>query len=407
MPRAFVRMPSPAEAQQFAMTQVATGATGVVPYQSKTQPEVLTVNLPGAELEALRDSGAELFADVEFETLGPFRPAFDTPQERALLSGTAAKQAIGLKEVLAQIRAPEAWRTSRGAKVTVVIIDTGICGQLQEFPVAKRSSIDLPTSYAGQHWNDTQGHGSMCATIAAGTASAGGRFNGVAPDAFVLSARTTLMSSDIFRIYDELAARKLSGELAGPVVISNSYGLYTCAPPAGLPARHPYLDAVRGAVKLNMPVIFAAGNNHWNVKCNYSPDECSPSTIWGVNSHDDVLSVGTVDRNESNRDPATSHPNSSRGPGQWAKTTSKPDCVAPTYGEVVWGCGYRVMDWWGTSGACPQVAGLAALILSRNPSLSAIEVYDIIRSTCRPLDGPATCVGSGMIDCAAAVSATP
>ena len=28
----------------------------------------------------------------------------------------------------------------------------------------------------------------------------------------------------------------------------------------------------------------------------------------------------------------------------------KPDVVAPTYGEVVWGNGYRVMEWWGQAG---------------------------------------------------------
>jgi len=151
--------------------------------------------------------------------------------------------------------------------------------------------------------------------------------------------------------------------------------------------------------------VFAAGNNHWYLQdCKNDPEACTPNTIWGVNSHDMVISVGTVNENDSNQDPSTPHPNSSRGPGQWAHSGTKPDCVAPTYGEVVWGCGYKNKEWWGTSGACPQVAGLAALLLSANPALSPKQVCDIIRRTCRRLSAPATCVGAGLIDCAAAVA---
>jgi serine protease AprX len=407
MARAFVKMPTPAEANEFAMTIFSNRGASAVRYQSKTAPEVLTIDLPAEDLEALAAGGASVFPDIEFEPFGPVRGSTQADPGNPTLENQPLAAQIGLNEVLDQIRAVPAWEISRGMNVTIVVVDTGICGSLTEFPLFKRSPIDLPTAYAGNHWNDTRGHGSMCATIAAATKAGGGRFDGVAPDATVLSARTTLMASDIYRIYDEIAALKLSGGLPGPVVFSNSYGLYTCAPPVGLPADHPYLDVVLQAVQLNMPVVFAAGNNHWDVLCGNPPASCSPNTIWAVNSHDDVLSVGTVNRNESNRDPSTPHPNSSRGPGQWALATTKPDCVAPTYGEVVWGCGYQTIPWWGTSGACPQVAGLAALILGKNPSLASGDVYDIIRASCRPIAGSPTCVGRGMIDCKAALDMTP
>ncbi|MGF1605970.1 MAG: S8 family serine peptidase [Rhodothalassiaceae bacterium] len=166
---------------------------------------------------------------------------------------------------------------------------------------------------------------------------------------------------------------------------------------------HPYLGTVRAAVDAGIPVIFAAGNNHFDVKCMHDPSACSPNTIWGANSDDAVLSVGTVNRAESNRDASTPHANSSRGPGQWARNHLKPDCVAPTYGETVWGNGYRAMDWWGTSGAAPQAAGLAALLLSLKPSLTPQQVYDIIRESSRRLEGHGNCVGHGLIDCDAAV----
>jgi hypothetical protein len=63
----------------------------------------------------------------------------------------------------------------------------------------------------------------------------------------------------------------------------------------------------------------------------------------------------------------------------------------------------------GTSMASPHVAGVAALILSRNPSLSAAQVGDIIRSTAKPLrDNPPDPVpnnnyGHGLVQARAAV----
>jgi serine protease AprX len=62
------------------------------------------------------------------------------------------------------------------------------------------------------------------------------------------------------------------------------------------------------------------------------------------------------------------------------------------------------MEWWGTSGACPQVAGLAALLISRDPDLTPDDIREVVRSTARRLPGkPQNCVGAGIIDCAGAI----
>jgi subtilisin family serine protease len=70
---------------------------------------------------------------------------------------------------------------------------------------------------------------------------------------------------------------------------------------------------------------------------------------------------------------------------------------------VVWGGGYQVMEWWGTSGACPQVAGLAALLLGVDPTLTPAQVGNIIRNSCRDIGLPKACAGAGLIDCEAAI----
>ena len=72
----------------------------------------------------------------------------------------------------------------------------------------------------------------------------------------------------------------------------------------------------------------------------------------------------------------------------------------------------------GTSMACPQVAAIAALILSINPNLKAIEVNDIIEQTARKVGGYSytttsgrpngtwnNYMGYGLVDATAAVKA--
>lgn len=405
MARYFVKMPTVGDASAAAAFLTEAQGPRTV-RRSKALPNVMLADLDEHDVVVLENQGADLYKDVQFEVL----PGLTDLRGRTLDYGKhsendALVSGKSLHNVLDHINAPKAWERSRGGGVTIAIVDTGICGTLKEFPAGKRSPVDLPSAFAGHHWTDIKGHGSMCAVIAGGSRAAGGRYDGVAPDATILSARTTLLSSDLYTIFDELVAKLRGGEIAGPLVISNSYGLYTCEPPAALPEDHPYLSVVLAAIEEGAFVTFAAGNNHYDELCNHDPAASSPNSIWGVNSHDRVVSVGTVDQDNSNQGPGTKHANSSRGPGQWAREFPKPDCVAPTYGGVVWGCGYASMEWWGTSGACPQVAGLGALLLGVDPHLRPEEVATIIRNTANPTGAPRESVGAGVIDCAAAVAA--
>jgi subtilisin family serine protease len=69
------------------------------------------------------------------------------------------------------------------------------------------------------------------------------------------------------------------------------------------------------------------------------------------------------------------------------------------------------LDFGGTSSATPLASGVAALMLSRNPKLTAYEVRVILRQTCQEIgdepykDGRNDHYGSGMIDAKAAVTA--
>lgn len=392
------------------------------PFYTETHETVMIADLSDEQRTAAEQNGAKVYQDVQFYVTAQdpleFRGESWAYWEKsrgavptfadALMAPPAAAAAAPiwqtktLRDVLNHIHAPQAWAKARGAGVTVGIVDTGISSALLEFPASKRSPYSKSFAYNTGPWVDAVGHGSMCGAVAAGTRGSGGRYDGVAPDATVLSARSNLLATDIYKLYDWVIARKKSGQISGPLVMSNSYGLYTCTASAGLPQDHPYRGIILDAISEGITVVFAAGNNHHDVLCKNDPTTCSPNTIWAVNSMDEVLSVGTV--NWDNRMDVGAHGNSSRGPGQWASAHKKPDCVAPTYGEVVWGGGYQTMEWWGTSGACPQVAGLAALLLSADSSLTPSEVANLVRKSCEALPLPASCAGAGLIHCDAAVA---
>lgn len=369
---------------------------------STEDTQVVIADLPEESINRLRDAPQfEVYDDIEFQTAPPMPPEWwrrQIGQPLPLIPPVWHSKTQA--DVMNHNRASDAWHKSRGQGVTIAVVDTGTDGSMAEF-------IDRsPHSYAPSFttpWADSVGHGTMCAGIACGSIANGGRYNGVAPEATLLTARTTLRATDLYLIYEQLLRLKRNGEFQKGIVVSNSYGLYRCDPPA-FPEGHPYVDLVRLCIGDGMVFVFAAGNNHAFGLCHHPEAADSPNTIWAVNSIDDVITVGTVDWNESNNTAGGEHANSSRGPGQWSVRLDKPDVVAPTYGEVIWGGGYERMEWWGTSGACPQVAGLAALLLAKEPSLTPDQVRSIIRSTARALPGTSpTCVGDGIIDCEAAV----
>ncbi len=362
-----------------------------------TQPGVVIADVTEEDLARLRDlAQVEVYEDYQF------RP-FGTPdtwwwEQAAPLAGTVPWNDKTQADVLAAINAPVAWHTARGQNVTIAVVDTGVASQDGLHASALSVSPTFKTA-----WEDAVGHGSMCAGIAAGSTAQGARYDGVAPDAMLLSARSTLMASDVYAIYTYLLTKYDSGAFPGGMVVSNSFGHYTCNAPA-FPDGHPYVDLVRSCVARGIVFVYAAGNNHATGLCQHPVTADHPNTIWATNSIDEVISVGTVNWNESNQE-AGAHANSSRGPGQWSTRGDKPDVVAPTYGDVRWGGGHQVMEWWGTSGAAPQVAGLAALLLSIDRTLTPATIMQVITSTARPLGGARSCVGAGMIDCAAAVAA--
>ena len=337
-----------------------------------------------------REFGARIVEDVRYdmEATELFDAAEFQPADAAQAS---------LDEVLATIRATECWGQVRGEGIVIAVVDTGIDGSRPEFPGWKRAG---GWAAVGEDpWTDWNGHGTMCGVIAAGSRESGGIFDGVAPAAGVMACRTHFFDSELAAVYDELASRAKAGTR---IIATNSFGTRTGSPPPP-PEDSDFIPALNDAIAAGVTAFFSAGNYH--ELAGGAADGCDPTSIWLHKCRSDVMSVGTCKLDQS----MWSY--SSRGPGQHhaePHCNRKPDVMAPTpaYGRIVYGSDVVVLaNGWGTSGACPQAAGLGALLLEHRPGLAPAALFDVIRSTAvRAGHGP-DCEGAGMIDCRAALDA--
>lgn len=363
-----------------------TGSDGAGSAMRSLGERTMTAAAMNAVEILAREFGAEIVPDYQYEL--DTAPTWYAEAEDADSS---------LDDVVRLVRAEGAWAVTRGAGVTIAVVDTGIDGRHPEFPFARRAGgWALPGE---DPWTDWQGHGTMCACIAAASDAEGGRYTGIAPEAKIMSCRTRFFDSELGAIYDELTDRARAGEI---IVASNSFGQRTGTAPQP-PQDSDFLPALDDALAAGVTVVFSAGNNHQFA--GGSPAACQPNSIWLHKSRADILAVATCKLDE------TMWFYSSRGPGQHhgaPNTNEKPDVTAPTpeNGRILYGPGDRVLaDGWGTSGACPQVAGLAALIRSARPTIGRDAVFALFKDQARPLHVGPTCAGRGIIDCVASINA--
>ena len=257
-----------------------------------------------------------------------------------------------------------AWTITRGAGVNVAVLDTPIDPNHNDL----RANFH-PLSFDAQSGrspsvNIGTDHGTHVAGIVAAVRDNRLQVAGVAPE------------SRIMRISHGLSATSTaSAELAsgiswawqnGADVINNSWGdqggqHHSVLRSAAL--ENAIVNAMtQGRNGLGAIVIFASGN-------------------WGVIDypawfHPDILVVGAVDRHgrRSVFPPLFNIPRSS-GFG------TQLDVVAPGSDIYSTGANNRTLFDSGTSMAAPHVAGVAALMLSVNPTLTGQQVRNIIKST--------------------------
>jgi membrane-anchored mycosin MYCP len=299
---------------------------------------------------------------------------------------------------------------SRGEGQRVAVIDTGVTRH------HRLADVEAAGDYVstGDGTEDCDGHGTLVAGIIAATPDLDDAtgFTGIAPAATILAIRQSST-----RFAPDASSPAGSGDVAtmamavrtaadlGATVINISTVACATGPldDGALGAALAYAVDVKDVV-----VVAAAGNVGGAGRCP-RPAEGS-ETAWETATvmtspgwYDDyVLTVGSVG--------ATGAPSDFSLPGPWVDVAARGEQVIslhpggsgvvdalPAFG--------RAMPISGTSYAAPVVSGVAALVRSRFPELTARQVMHRIESTARTLGGVWTPLsGNGIVDPVAALS---
>ncbi|MDX3537840.1 S8 family serine peptidase [Streptomyces sp. MB09-01] len=281
-----------------------------------------------------------------------------------------------------------------GASISVAVVDggvdaahpalTGIVGPQQD-----------KTGTAVKR--DDRGHGTHCAGIIASRDAA---FQGIAPGTTIVDIR--IMNGE-GRAKPEWAVEGLIAvATSGAEVASNSWGYrhhdgaWVC--PAGTCV---VCTGADGLVSLGVVVVASAGNQGpefwWGSP--YSRISCPGNahkiiTVGATTDNDLIAGFSSHGQTPDGRPkPDVAAPGVDIASAQAAGTGKPADVVAPGF-----------INKSGTSMAAPHVAGLAALILDKNDTLTPGEVKKLIVTTTPGLIGP---FWYGRINALAAVNATP
>ena len=289
------------------------------------------------------------------------------------------------------IKAKQAWRISRGKDVKVAVLDQGI----------ELNHPDLKENLSSLSYDTEKGvspsvllgeHGTACAGIIGAVDNEIGVI-GVAPESKLISISNILRMT--LKIKEKLADGINWAWQNGADVISNSWG--------GEDLRSMFIDdAIKNALTKGRNgkgcvVVFATGNSNNKV-------------LYPANSNPDIIAVGAMSPCGERKNPSSCDKEDWWGscygneldvmaPGVLISTTDistidyegregyNPHSplnppIIPDFDNTDY-----TNSFGGTSSACPHVAGVAALILSVNPDLTAKQVADIIEQTAQKVGG--------------------
>jgi len=311
---------------------------------------------------------------------------------------------------LPQIGLPEAWDHATGAGVIVAVLDTGVayedcppgvCGSDQYFEAPDFGSTTFVSPrdiVSGDgHPNDRHGHGTHVASTVAESTDNGIGAAGVAFDASIMPVKVCGNDGNCETV--DVADGIDWAVSHGADVINLSLG-----GPSGSPAE---LAAVQDAVASGVVVVAAAGNGGDDGVGDAQLDcpACFPNTISvgatgrtmqraGYSNYGMGISGHTLD---------IVAPGGSSGSGNGIlQQTFRHACGGSfDLSDFIY-CYYS-----GTSMASPHIAGVVALMLDANPSLTPAQVRQILRDTATDLGGAGYDLeyGSGLVNAAAAVEA--
>ena len=247
------------------------------------------------------------------------------------------------------INACDAWLITEGSGVNVAVLDQGI--ELTHNDLSYNTSSSSYDTESNSSPSKIFGdHGVHCAGIIGAIKDNNLQVVGVAPKSTLFSISNSLGGNANSRIK---RADGINWAVQNGVeIINNSWR-------SGV-QYDPIDDAIDNALTngrngLGTILVFAAGNG-FGSPINYP-----------ANYHPNILAVGSI--------------TSSGSKSNFSNRGKELDIVAPGSSILSTGLNNSITTKSGTSMAAPHVAGIAALILSVNPNLTAKEVNTIIEST--------------------------
>lgn len=290
----------------------------------------------------------------------------------------------------------QAWDITRGsAAVTVAVIDTGIDANHPDLAGVALPGTTFVTSpdpsCAPGSTIDDNGHGTHVAGLIGANGNNGQGIAGVAFGVRILPIKAL-----------DCTGSGLLSDVASSITWATDHGARIINISLGSSAAQATLqDAIRYALAHNVFVVAAAGN------CGVVSTRCgSVNEPQYPGAYPESFAVAATDRNDlrasfsnENSYVALSAP----GVTIWSTTPTYPTTLSRANPGT---SSYAAFQ--GTSQAAPFVAGVAALLLSKDPTLTVSQLADRLRSTADDLGvaGPDPDFGAGRVNAVRALTAT-
>lgn len=312
-------------------------------------------------------------------------------------------QIAGIGNDTMDLNVPEAWAVqSVSPNIVVAVIDSGVDLTHPDLNLVAGYNADTDGPGGGPP-NTAANHGTACAGNIGAIGGNGRGVVGTAPGVKIMPI--------FYGSSDATQAASIDWAVShGANVLSNSWGGVGFASTA-------IEDAVDAALAANRTVLFAAGNGPDRPPFTYQV--AFPGTLTGTT---DVICVGATGPADDHKSASSSDGIFSWGssyvgagpdvcaPGPWSYTTDRQGTAGYNADAAATGVNADYThDFGGTSSATPKVAGIVALLLSKNPSLTPAQVKSILRSTAKDIDvsGVDDKTGAGRVNALAAVNAVP
>ena len=307
------------------------------------------------------------------------------------------------------MRVPGAWDRTTGSGATVAVIDTGITSHpdldrnvvpgydfISDSAAARdgggrdSNPRDEGDWYAAGECgtagaSDSSWHGTHVAGTVAAVADSQGVV-GVAPNAKIQPIRVLGKCGGSLSDIADAVVWAAGGTVAGVPANPNPADVINMSLGGSGMCGTTYQNAINAAVSRGVPVVVAAGNEN-QPAANARPANCQNTIVVAASTSQGARA------SFSNYGSAVDV----TAPGANIISTVNNGATTPTT------AGHAAYN--GTSMATPHVAGLAALLLAEQPSLTPAQVESTLTSTARSM--PVTCsagCGAGLADATAAVS---